>query len=195
MEKYPKTVKLKNNKEVIIRHFKEEDMDMLINFFQALPLKQRMYLRIDVMKKQNILRRYGNIDHDRMYPVIALDNNKIIAEGTIFRFEFGWKRKLGEIRVVVAEDYQRLGLGSILTRELFLYAVTTDLVKVQAEVMDTQEAALAAFKRIGFKEEAVLKKHVTDRNDDRRDLIIMTLDIEDMWRVMDDFVQDRFYVT
>lgn len=195
MEKYPKTVKLKNNKEVIIRHFKEEDMDMLINFFQALPLKQRMYLRIDVMKKQNILRRYGNIDHDRMYPVIALDNNKIIAEGTIFRFEFGWKRKLGEIRVVVAEDYQRLGLGSILTRELFLYAVTTDLVKVQAEVMDTQEAALAAFKRIGFKEEAVLKKHVTDRNDNRRDLIIMTLDIEDMWRVMDDFVQDRFYVT
>ncbi|MCD4692327.1 MAG: GNAT family N-acetyltransferase [Calditrichales bacterium] len=195
MEKYPKTVKLKNNKEVIIRHFKEEDTDMLINFFQALPLKQRMYLRIDVMKKQNILRRYGNIDHDRMYPVIALDNNKIIAEGTIFRFEFGWKRKLGEIRVVVAEDYQRLGLGSILTRELFLYAVTTDLVKVQAEVMDTQEAALAAFKRIGFKEEAVLKKHVTDRNDNRRDLIIMTLDIEDMWRVMDDFVQDRFYVT
>jgi RimJ/RimL family protein N-acetyltransferase len=195
MEKYPKTVKLKNNKEVIIRHFKEEDMDMLINFFQALPLKQRMYLRIDVMKKQNILRRYGNIDHDRMYPVIALDNNKIIAEGTIFRFEFGWKRKLGEIRVVVAEDYQRLGLGSVLTRELFLYAVTTDLVKVQAEVMDTQEAALAAFKRIGFKEEAVLKKHVTDRKDNRRDLIIMTLDIEDMWRVMDDFVQDRFYVT
>lgn len=195
MEKYPKTVKLKNGKEVIIRNFEEKDMDMLVNFFQSLPLKQRMYLRIDVMKKQNLLRRYGNIDHDRMYPVIALDNNKIIGEGTIFRFEFGWKRKLGEIRVVVAEDYQRLGLGSVLTRELFLYAVTTDLVKVQAEVMDTQEAALAAFKRIGFKEEAVLKNHVTDRDDNRRDLIIMTLDIEDMWRVMDDFVQDRFYVT
>jgi RimJ/RimL family protein N-acetyltransferase len=195
MEKYPKTVKLKNGKEVIIRHFKEEDMDMLVNFFQALPLKQRMYLRIDVMKKQNILRRYGNIDHERMYPVIALDNNKIIAEGTIFRFEFGWKRKLGEIRVVVAEDYQRLGLGSILTRELFLYAVTTDLLKVQAEIMETQKAALAAFKRIGFKQEAALKNHVTDINDNRRDLIIMTLDIEDMWRVMDDFVQDRFYVT
>jgi len=195
MDKYPKEIILKSKEKVNIRPFREEDMDALVDFFQALPIKDRMYLRIDVMKRENIIKRFSSIDPDIMYVLVAWHENRIVAQGNIWRAEFGWKRNLGELRIVVANDFQRQGLCTSLTRELFLYALTTNMYKIQAEIMENQESALATFERMGFKKEALLRKHVTDRNDNRTNLILLSLDIQEMWYLMEDFVSDRIYVT
>jgi len=56
-------------------------------------------------------------------------------------------------------------------------------------------SAIAAFEHMGFKKEAVLHKHVTDINGERHNLVIMSLDIKDLWYLMEDFIQDKMYVT
>ncbi len=190
MEKYPKSIGIKNAKEIELRLLSEDDIDLLVDFFQNLPIKDRMYLRIDVMKRENILKRFGQIDHSNMFPVIALNGSKIIAIGTIFRSRFGWMRNLGELRVVVSPEYQRHGLCTILTKELFFHSLTTDMYKIQAELMENQKSAISCFERLGFKKEAVLKKHVTDIKGNRHDLIIMSLDIQELWLLMEDYIQD-----
>lgn len=190
MDKYPKELSLKNSKAVELRLLTEEDIDKLVDFFQKLPIKDRMYLRIDVMKRENILKRFGTIDYNNMFPVIALSGEKIIAIGTMFRSQFGWMRNLGELRVVVSPEYQREGLCTILTKELFFHSLTTDMYKIQAELMENQRSAISCFERLGFKKEAVLKKHVTDIKGNRHNLIIMSLDIQEMWLLMEDYVQD-----
>ena len=83
----------------------------------------------------------------------------------------------------------------MLVRELFLYALTTDLFKIKVELMERQKSAITAFERMGFRKEAVLKNHVINIEGERRNLVMMSLDIKDMWSEMEDFVQDRFYVT
>ena len=143
MEKYPKEVKLKSNETVTLRLFEPDDLETLIRFYQSLPESDRMFLRIDVMNRQNIIRRYGNPNYDYIYPVIAMDDHQIIGEGTLFRAEFGWMRHTGELRCVVSEKYKRKGLCTILVRELFLHAVSTDLYKIQAAVMEEQKSAIA----------------------------------------------------
>ena len=60
--------------------------------------------------------------------------------------------------------------------------------------MENQHSALAAFKRMGFKNETVLEKHVTDVNGNRQNLIVVSLDIEELWNIMEDFIPDRTYV-
>jgi RimJ/RimL family protein N-acetyltransferase len=195
MDKYPKEVTLKNSETVNLRLLNEDDMEQLVQFFQALPTEDRMYLRIDVMKKENILKRFGSLNYDLIYPVVALYKSKIISIGTLFRAEFGWMRNLGEIRIVVSRPYQRLGMCTILTRELFFHALTTDLYKIQAELMEDQKSAIGCFERLGFKKEAVLRKHVTDVKGNRSNLIIMSLDIQEMWFLMEDFIRGQFYVT
>ena len=190
MDKYPKELILKNSKAVELRLLTEDDFDKLVDFFQKLPVKDRMYLRIDVMKRENILKRFGTIDYNNMFPVIALADEKIIAIGTMFRSQFGWMRNLGELRVVVSPEYQREGLCTILTKELFFHSLTTDMYKIQAELMENQKSAISCFERLGFKKEAVLKKHVTDIKGIRHNLIIMSLDIQEMWLLMEDYVQD-----
>lgn len=195
MDEYPKEVTLKNGTKVIFRLLQRDDLENLVDFFQNLDVEDRMYLRIDVMEKENILRRFGNFDLDLIYSVIALDHDQIVAIGTLYRAAFGWMRNLGEIRVVVANDYQRNGLCTLLTREIFFHALKTDLYKIQAEIMEEQIAAINAFERLGFKKETVLRKHVTDIKGNRANLVIMSLDIQEMWYLMEDFIKGQFYVT
>jgi len=195
MENYPKVVTLKSEDSVDLRLLKEDDIEDLITFFSSLPLEDRMYLRADVTLRQNILRRFGNLNYDLIYPIIALAEDSIVAIATLYRAEFGWTRNLGEIRVVVAPNFQRKGLCTFLTREIFFHGLTTDLYKIQAEMTEDQVAAINAFERLGFKKETVLRKHVTDINGNRTNLIIMSLDIQEMWYLMEDFIKGQFYVT
>jgi RimJ/RimL family protein N-acetyltransferase len=195
MDEYPKEISLKSGQNLTLRLLEEEDIDSLVQFFKALPEEDRMYLRSDVTIRENIVRRFGSLNFDKVYPVIALDRDRIVAIGSLWRAEYGWMRNLGEIRVVVAKDFQRKGLCTILTREIFFHALTTDLYKIQAEVMEDQVGALNAFERLGFKKETVLRKHVTDINGKRVNLVIMSLDIQEMWYLMEDFIKGQFYVT
>ena len=194
MEKYPKEIKLKSGEQITLQLFSIDDLELLVDFYASLPEKDRMFLRIDVLKRENIVARYGNPNYDLIFPVIALHKNKIVGEGTLFRAEFGWMRNLGELRCVVSDAFRRKGLCTILVRELFLRAVSTDLYKIQAAVMEDQISAIAAFKRMGFKQEALLKKHVTDVQGKRHNLVILNLDIEELWYIMEDFNQGRSYV-
>jgi RimJ/RimL family protein N-acetyltransferase len=194
MDEYPKEISLKTGQNLTLRLLKEDDIDSLIQFFQILPEEDRLYLRSDVTKRDNIVRRFGTLNFDKVYPVIALERNNIVAIGSLWRAEFGWMRNLGEIRVVVSPEFQRKGLCTVLTREIFFHALTTDLYKIQAEVMEDQVGALNAFERLGFKKETVLRKHVTDINGHRANLVIMSLDIQEMWYLMEDFIKGQFYV-
>lgn len=195
MKKYPKVLKLKSGQEITLRLLTKDDMELLVQFFQSLPVEDRMYLRIDVMQRENIFKRFGSFDYNLRYPVISLYKGNIIGIGTLFRAEFGWIRNLGEIRIVVSRDFQRQGLCTILTRELFFHALTTDLFKIQAELMEEQESAISCFERLGFKKEAILRHHVTDIEGNRRNLILMSLDIQETWYLMEDVLSDKFYVT
>jgi RimJ/RimL family protein N-acetyltransferase len=195
MDELPKEVSLKTGEKVIVRLLSKDDFEDLVSFFQSLPIDDRMYLRTDVSKREYIRRRFGELNYDHIYPIIALNNDRIIAIGSLFRAEFGWMRQVGEIRVVVSPQFQRKGLCTLLTRELFFHALQTDLYKIQAEMMEEQVAAINAFERLGFRKETVLRKHVTDINGKRTNLVIMSLDIQDMWYLMEDFVRGQFYVT
>lgn len=191
MAEYPKTVKLKDETKVTLKLMVKEDLDSLFAFYQTIPETDRQFLRVDVTEKKNVERRFGKLNPDFVYPILAYDNNKLIGMATIFRPEFGWKRNLGEVRVLISPDYQRKGLATIFIRELFFRALNAKISKLQAEMTENQESAMAAFERLGFREEARLKKHVTDIRGRRRDLVIMTLDIEDFWYLMEDFVESH----
>jgi len=191
VDEYPKTVKLKDETKVVLRLMKNEDMDTLVKFYQTIPEKDRLFLRIDITDRKNVEQRFGNLDYNYVYPVLAFHNDKLIGIGTLFRPEFGWMRNLGEVRVLIAPDYQRKGLATIFVKELFFWALKVKVYKLQAEMTEVQESAIASFERMGFRKEATLKKHVTDIRGRRRDLVIMTLDVEDFWYLMEDYVESH----
>ena len=195
MEKYPKEVHLKSGEIIILNPLQNEEMEKLIQFFQSLPTDEKMYLRSDVSHRENIIKRFGTLNYNIRFPLLARYDEKIIGIGSMYRAEYGWTRNLGEIRVVISPEFQRKGLCTILVKEMFFHAISTDMYKIQAEIMENQTSAITAFEHMGFKKEAVLQKHVTDIKGERHNLVIMSLDIKDLWYLMEDFIQDKMYVT
>ncbi len=191
MAEYPKTITLKNEKKIKLRLMNNDDLDSLVEFYRTIPEHDRLFLRIDVTNRENVEQRFGKLNYDYVFPILAFDEDKMVGIGTLFRPVFGWMRNLGEVRVLIAPDYQRKGLASLFIKELFFQALKAKVYKLQAEMVETQESAMAAFERMGFRKEATLKKHVTDIRGRRRDLVIMTLDVEDFWYLIEDFVESH----
>jgi GNAT superfamily N-acetyltransferase len=187
---YPKEMTLRNKRRVLVRPLESGDFERLHKFFLALPEGDRLFLRHDV-SDPNVVRNWVNkIDFDRVIPLLALDGDEIIADGTLHLAQHGWLQHVGGIRMVVAASHRQLGLGSLLARELVALAEQRGLEKLQAQMIEDDLGAIKMFKHLGFKPVALIKDVVKDRQGARRNLAIMMNDVTDLGRIMEDWIQD-----
>jgi ribosomal protein S18 acetylase RimI-like enzyme len=64
-----------------------------------------------------------------------------------------------------------------MTREIFVIAQSMEIDKVLAEMMDIQKNAIHVFEKLGFKLEHIFRNHVRDQNGKIHDLLVMSVDI------------------
>jgi len=190
MRKYPIKACLKNNTEVTIHPFEKADKENLLKFFRDLSEDDRLFLKEDVTKEEIIQRWIEELDYEKVFPLIAETKGKIIGNASIHFNKIGWSKHLAELRCVVARDFQKMGLGTLLMRELVLYAQEKGIEKIVAQMMDTQTGAQKAFQRIGFKKEAELTGFVSDLTGKKHNLIIMVNDVSELWKKMEDLLMD-----
>ncbi len=188
MEKFTKTIILRDGTSVCIRPIEKEHGPALLSFFQALPEDDRLFLKEDVTKKEVINRWMEALNFDKVIPIIAEKDSEIIGDATLHLNKYGWMKHMAEIRCVVSKEYQQKGLGTALMRELLAHAVEKKVLQVSATMMDIQKSAQRAFRRIGFKKEAELKNFVTDINGKTHNLVIMVNDVSELWKKMEDLL-------
>ena len=188
-DSYPKTANLKDGTQVHLRLMKRTDGPKLLEFFRALPEEDRLFLKEDVTDKQVIDRWVDQLDYDRVLPVLAEIGDWIVGNATLHFQREGWSRHCGKIRCVVARDFQRKSLGTVLAREIFLHAVQKGLEMILAEMMDTQIGAIKAFQKIGFRQEATLSDVVTDIHGKKHGLVIMANNVGELWRTVGEQIE------
>lgn len=185
-----KNVKLKDGTEIVLRQLKKKDRNRLTEFFRSLPKEDRIYLRVDITDKETIKQIIKSSKLGESRRIIALDNDNIIATGLLELEKRKWKKHFGEIRLLVSKSYRRKGLGMLLARELYLLAISEKVEDIIVKMMKPQVAAINIFKRMGFKEEAVLPDYVKDLEGTKRDLIIMRCDVNEMWKELEEYLAD-----
>lgn len=190
LEGYPREITLRDGSALTIRPLMARDLEALLAFYRALPEEDRLFLRDDVTSRAWAERFIGSVDHETVIPLVAEAADEVVANGTLYRTPHGWTRHVGEIRLAVARDFQRRGLGTAMLRELVRVATSLGVEKLVANVMDNQIGALRAFERRGFHREAVLKGHVKDVLGMKRDLVIMSNDVSHIWESMAAMVAD-----
>jgi L-amino acid N-acyltransferase YncA len=188
MTDYPKKARLKDGSEILIRPLDPNDYDKLLEFFRNIPEEDRMFLKDDVANPETIKGWFKEFNPEKVFPIVVLDGDKIIADCTLHRAVHGWSKHVGEIRVVVSKNYQKKGIGIILLDELFHQAMRSGVEKMMALVPKSQEKVTKAFEKFGFIKEAILKDHIIDITGMKRDLIIMTRNVDDLIRKMEDLI-------
>jgi ribosomal protein S18 acetylase RimI-like enzyme len=180
-----KIEKLKDGTEVTIRKLGTEDLDLLMEFYRALPDEDRKYLKFDVTDRLAVARRLRRVEQGDDIRIAAVHGGLIVASGALELSGEAWSKHQGEIRVIVAQPFQQRGLGTIMIRELYFLAVQNKLETIVALMMRPQVGAQKIFRRLGFREESILPDFVKDLKGESQDLIIMTCDVKDLWKELD----------
>jgi RimJ/RimL family protein N-acetyltransferase len=181
LKEYPKETILKDASQAILRPMVREDQDRLMEFFRGLSDADRLYLRDDVTNPEVVRSWSENIDYEKVLPILAIGEDRIVGNATLHRNPFGWMRHVGSIRITVAQDYRQKGLARILAAEVFRKALASGLEKLVAEMLTEQDDARRVFARLGFRDEAILKDHVLDAKGVKHDLLIMSNDLNLLW--------------
>jgi RimJ/RimL family protein N-acetyltransferase len=189
-DEYPKQVTLKNGRHAVIRLLQSGDCDRLLTFFRSLPDQDRMFLQHNVTDATLIGKWTGHMDLDRVIPLVAEDQDQIVADGSLHLSPHGWMQHVGQIRLVIAATHRRLGLGTLLARELVQLAEDRNLEKLYANVIEDDVVSIKMLHNLGFKPAAVLKDLVKDQNGRKRNLAIMINEVADVGRILEDWIQD-----
>ncbi len=175
--RYPKTVKLKDGSEVLVRLMDQGDQDRLLGFFKGIPEAERVFLREDMTKPEAMAARVRALERGRLIALVAEAGARIVGDATLQRRPTHWLYHVAEVHVVVDSAYRRVGLAHNLLYELFDLAREEGIDTLLAEMMAEQEAAISLFERLGFKREAIFRELVKDLRGKRHDLVIMTRDL------------------
>jgi len=185
-----KTVTLKDDRVVVIRDMKPGDTQRSFEFFAALPDEDRRYLRSDVRRWEVVERRTRELDTGRALRLVAVDDDEIVADGALELAGHGWGENIAEIRLIVAHEYQRLGLGAILARELYFLAAEKKVDRIVARMMRPQVGAKRIMRRLGFHDEFLIPEHVRDQDGAWQDLIIMRCNLDELWGEMEGMFEE-----
>jgi RimJ/RimL family protein N-acetyltransferase len=180
---YSKEGVLKDGTRVKLRPLVKEDREKLLQFFRGLDEAELSFLRNDVRDPAVIDHWVSHINYQRVFPLVAEADGRIVGDATLHMRKVGWKRHLGNVRVVVAKDFQGRGLGTLLINEIVELAGEFGLEKLVAEIHLQALGAFNAFKKAGFSVKAVFEDLVKDPGGKSSDLVVMVCDVQARDRV------------
>jgi RimJ/RimL family protein N-acetyltransferase len=173
---YPREVPLKEG-AVTFRVMGPSDRDAILSFARRLPPDDLLFLRLDITTPDGVAEWLDNIKDGRTITVLAEQNSQVVGYASIHHNDVMWNRHIGEIRVNVAAEFRRQGLGRRLVDDVFAIAKDIGLRKITAQMTPDQKGARMTFERLGFRAEALLADFVVDRDGKTRDLLIMSHDL------------------
>lgn len=180
---------LKDGTEVIVRKLRMDDLDRLMEFYSELPENEKKYFRVDVTKRDVVEQRIKQTRQGNFIRLVALHDDRIVADGNLELSAEEWRKDQGELRTIVAKNFQHKGLGTIMLRELYYLAAQNNVKNVIVRIMRPQKAARAICHKLGLREETVIPDYVRDISGKKQDMIVMTGDMKEFWKELEHFYQ------
>ena len=164
---------LKGNLEATLRPLEATDEKAFHEFFVAVPETERLLFKHRVTDIEVIRDWCQHIDYGKILPLVAIADDRIVADASLHQQLAGWKRHIGRISVVVHPKYRGHGLARVLVHELMDIARDAGLEKLEAEFMGEQLAARRVFAEAGFSDLLVIPDYVKDMQANSHDYVLM----------------------
>lgn len=157
MQPYPshlvKHLKLADGAAITIRPIRPEDAAIEQAFVRNLSHESRYFRFMDTLLELSprMLSHFTQVDYDRHMALIAVtqDAGKEI-EIAVARYVIAEDDKIGEFAIVVADQWQRKGVGRLLLRALMDAARSRGLVAMYGEVLASNHKMLKLMHQLGF---------------------------------------------
>ncbi len=183
IKNYRDIVTLKDGVSVLLRPMTAEDEAGLIELFSPISEEDLRYLRDNVKDPAVIKSWCKTLNYSRVLPLLALVKDRVVGQATL-HFRSGPKRHLGEVRIYLAKDFRRRGLGSKMLTKLIELARKQDLSTLVAEIVADQSKVIKAFQNLGFELRCTFDDYFMLPDGDVRDVAVLMLSLRP---TMDEF--------
>jgi GNAT superfamily N-acetyltransferase len=174
-ERFPQEVVLRDGRRLLIRPFAEHDTEALYQFFQRLPESVRRFAwdRID---NRALIEAWGReLDYSKVFPLLALDGNKIVADATLHRRHGSPLRLVGRVKWLIDPEYRGVGLGTTLINKFIDIARGNGLRHLTCMLISDLEAdAVVTLRDLGFANYTI-PGYGTDPDGNQHDMVKMVL--------------------
>ena len=164
--------------QVEIARMTGADRAALVGFVATLSAHDLLFVPRDLGHPKVIDAWMRSLDAGELVSLVAREGARMIGCTAIVVDELSWSRHVGELRVLVAPDWRGRGLGRLLIQECFAQALELGLRKLVAQMTVDQRSAIALFEELGFRPEALLARHVADREGRLHDLVLLGHDVD-----------------
>lgn len=172
---------LKNGETIVVTQLRYDQYLDFHEFLNSLDDETKLYLKYDITSLDHVKERLSGIERGTRITVVARNEaKKIVGSATVYWTAFGWKAHVGKLRVIVHPNYRRQGLARTLASLVFMLASKQNLRIISAEFRVDDAVSRRLLKGLGFKEEAVLKRHVQDNAGVKHDLQVMSANLQEL---------------
>ena len=178
LKEISKAIKSDDGAELQIRPLESGDEDALLNFFKNLPAPELMFFKHRVTDPEVIKEWCANIDLGTNLPLLAIDDNEVVAVATLHQKLGGWKRHIGRISASVLPKWRQKSIMGQLVQSLVETARMGGLSRVEAEFIGKQEGAQKNFAMLGFTHLVSLEEYVQDMQAINHDYVLMGMDLK-----------------
>ena len=154
-----------------VRALGPADENALRNFFEAIPDRDRTFFKED-LDELAVLRRW--FDEKGGVRLVAIGDNAGLDAVAAVRPGTGRSRHVGDLRLIVAPDRRRRGIGQLMARRALVCALRCGMWKISVEVIAHHQPTIDMFLALGFIPEALLRDQLCSPNGERQDLVLLS---------------------
>jgi L-amino acid N-acyltransferase YncA len=184
LDEYPKELELRDGQNATLRILTRADEDRALMFFLTLPESDRNFLHYDITDRETLDSWFGGPNWEEVFPLMAEINGRIVGIGLLKGYRTRWSAHIGIGWVIVGESWRGLGLGRIISTELFSLATELGLEKLLAEMRSDHHDAISIFNQMGYTQEGLRTGYIKEADGRTYDLVLLGCNIQDYWRIL-----------
>jgi RimJ/RimL family protein N-acetyltransferase len=173
--RFPQEAVLRDGRRALLRPFTKKDVGALHAFFQRLPEESRRFAWDRVEERATIERWGRELDYENVFPLLALDGGKVVADATLHRRDRGPLRLVGRIKWMIDPNWRGAGLGSLMVNYFIDAARSIGLKHLNCMLISDLEAdAIRVLSELGFRQHPIAG-YGNDPDGNAHDMTLMVL--------------------
>lgn len=174
IKNFREMVTLKDGTYVLLRPMNVEDENLLLEFYSSVSDDDMRFFR-HYVKDPSVVHNWAEqLDYSKVLPVIAVVKDRAVGSASLHYGE-GPHRHTAEVRLFLAKDFRKRGLGMKMIKALIELARKQGLSILEAEVIADQTKVVRAFETLGFKTQAILDDYFLFPDGETSDVVFMTM--------------------
>ncbi|MEW5868319.1 MAG: GNAT family N-acetyltransferase [Chloroflexota bacterium] len=146
---YRQVITLRDGTRILLRPLLKEDRQALLDLFLPVAFEDRRYTRHNINDPDVVSAWTENINYDTIFPLVATVGERIVGIGTL-HFAEGPARHRCELRIFLAKDFRRRGLGNKLIQGLIDHARRRGMHFIEVQIVSDHVDVIKAMQTAGF---------------------------------------------